>query len=265
MLVPQINIVEIAKRNGLTVQQVQQTLNFAIKSMSTYMQRIDVADNKRVYWYSVERKGIGRIKTPQGSFLEYLFLINDQWQKYNVIVKADLDENLMPIFHNKNQLILRIDSGCETGQLFGDLTCDCSQQLFKAMQIINHVGEGLIINIPNQDGRGMTLGFKLATLTLQEELKLNTVESASILAPGGIIDVRTYAGVIAILKFFDVPTTCVINLASNNPEKALIFAENGYQVTDMFPVIIPPTDDTRHHLISKQKYLGHIKLVDTQD
>lgn len=265
MSVPQVNIAEIAERNGLTVGQVQDVLDSAIKSMSTYMQRIDVVDNQRIYWYSVERKGVGRIKTPQGFFWEYLFLINDEWQKYNVIIKADLDDDLMPIFRNKDRLILRIDSGCATGQIFGDLTCDCSQQLFKAMQIINDIGEGLIINIPNQDGRGMTLGFKLATLTLQEELRLNTVESASILSPGGVIDVRTYPGVIAIMKFFDIPTTCAINLASNNPQKALIFSENGYHVTGMLPVVIPPTDDTRHHFASKQEHLGHIKLIDAQD
>lgn len=261
-LVPQVDITEIARRNNMTVQQVQAVLDRAKQSMTTCMKRVDVLENGAIHWYSVERKGVGRIKTNEGSFLEYLFHMNDSWHRYNVIVKADLDENLQPVFKNPDRIVLRIDSGCETGQLFGDLTCECKDQLLKAMQTIEEIGEGIIINIPNQDGRGMTLGFKLATLTLQEELNLNTVESASMLAPGGVIDVRTYAGVIAVLKFFEIPTTTALSLASNNPKKALVFGENGYTITDMLPVVIAPTDNTRRHLEAKQEHLGHIHLVE---
>lgn len=262
--VPQVDLSEIARRNNMTVKQVQEILTRANASMTTLMRRIDVMDNGKVSWYSVERKGVGRIKTQHGSFWEYLFHVNDSWHRYNVIVKSELDEKLTPIFRNKDKLVLRIDSGCETGQLFGDLTCECREQLHKAMETITEIGEGMIIHIPNQDGRGMTLGFKLATLTIQEDLQLNTVESASVLAPGGTIDVRTYAGAIAIIKFFGIGTTTAINLASNNPKKGYVFAENGYRITDMLPVVIPPTDDTRRHLEAKQAHLGHIDLVQDQ-
>lgn len=259
--VPPVDLAEIAKRNNLTIREVQDILDRARQSMTTCMKRIDVSENGSINWYSVERKGVGKIKTNEGSFHEYLFHMNDMWNRYNVIVKSDLDKNLQPVFKNAAKIVLRIDSGCETGQLFGDLTCECKDQLLKAMRTIEEIGEGIIINIPNQDGRGMTLGFKLATLTLQEELTLNTVESASMLAPGGVIDVRTYAGVIAILKFFEIPVTTVLSLASNNPKKALVFEENGYTITDMLPLVIPPTADTRRHLAAKQDYLGHFQLV----
>src|SRR6266700_8268846 len=151
--VPQVDITEIAQRNNISVQQVQEVLDRAKQSMTTCMKRMDVAENSNIHWYSVERKGVGRIKTNQGSFWEYLFHMNDSWHRYNVIVKAELDENLQPVFKNLDNLVLRIDSGCETGQLFGDLTCECRSQLFKAMQTIEEIGEGMIINIPNQDGR----------------------------------------------------------------------------------------------------------------
>jgi 3,4-dihydroxy 2-butanone 4-phosphate synthase / GTP cyclohydrolase II len=260
--VPQVDITEIAHRNDMTVEQVQEILNQAISSMTTLMRRIDVIDNSTAHWYSVERKGVGIIETPFGEFWEYYFEINDQWRRYNVIVKANtLDDMLNPAFQNTERLVLRIDSGCETGQLFGDMTCECHEQLLLAMKTLADIGEGMIINIPQQDGRGMTLGFKLSTLLLQKKLNLNTVESASMLAPGGIIDVRTYAGIIAIMKFFGIPTTCDINLASNNPKKALVFAENGYRVTDRVPIIIPPTEYTRHHLAAKQEFLGHEGLI----
>lgn len=139
------------------------------------------------------------------------------------------------------------------------------EQLADAMKIIAANGEGLIVNIPRQDGRGLGLPFKLATLRLQEELKLDTVEAANAIAPNGVIDIRTYSGVICILKYFEVPTTTQINLATNNRRKAGVFAENGYVITDYTPVVIPATDLTRKHLEAKQKHLGHIGLISPKE
>lgn len=107
----------------------------------------------------------------------------------------------------------------------------------------------------------MGLTFKLATLWLQDVLGVNTVESATLLAPGGVIDVRTYAGVICILKFFGISKNCEINLATNNPKKAEVFAENGYAVVDYTPIIVEPNEHTEMHLKAKQKHLGHKGLI----
>ncbi|MEK9151523.1 MAG: hypothetical protein AAB547_02735, partial [Patescibacteria group bacterium] len=173
-----------------------------------------------------------------------------------------LDQNhLIPAFKQTISLVLRTDSGCETGQVFGDLTCECNEQLHLALKTIEKVGEGMIITIPRQDGRGMGLTFKLATLWLQDVLGVNTVESATLLAPGGVIDVRTYSGVICILKFFGIAKNCKINLATNNPKKAEVFAENGYTVVDYTPIIVEPNEHTEMHLKAKQDHLGHKGLV----
>lgn len=169
------------------------------------------------------------------------------------------------MFKNKDQLVLRIDSGCETGQVFGDLTCECNDQLYLALETLEEVGEGMLINIPCQDGRGMGLTFKLATLWIQDMLGVNTVEAASLLVPGGVIDVRTYSGVICILKFFGISTTCWINLATNNPKKADVFAENGYMMADYIPVVIEPNEYTKAHLQAKQDHLGHKGLIKKGD
>jgi GTP cyclohydrolase II len=262
MSVPNVKIEEIATRNDMTQQHVQEILNQAIAAMTTQMKRISVKDHGITQWYSVERKGVGKIITPYGAFWEYVFDINDQWRTYNVIVKADrLDDNFMPVFINDGHVVIRTDSGCGTGQVFHDLTCDCREQLEKAMQTIQEIGEGMIIHIPNQDGRGMSLGFKLSTLTLQQELGVNTVESASMLAPGGVIDVRTYTGVIAILQFLGIRSDCKINLATNNPKKADIFYDNGYTIEETLPIVIPPTQHTLAHLRAKQEFMGHKNLV----
>jgi GTP cyclohydrolase II len=142
--------------------------------------------------------------------------------------------------------------------MFGDLTCECRDQLNRAIELICGIGEGIIVNIPFQDGRGMGLPFKLATLTLQDLLGVNTVESASMLALDSVIDVRTYAGVVGILKFFQIPTSCKIDLATNNPEKLRVFVENGYTIGERHYISVEPTRLTEHHLNAKHDHLGHI-------
>lgn len=253
----------IINKASMSPEEVATFLKLVRRSMEPCQMRVAVVENGIRRFYAVERRGIGVLKTPYGKFWQYSFAIDDQWEKYSVIVKAEIDpEHLIPIFKEKEQLVLRTDSGCETGQVFGDLTCECSEQLKLAMKTLAETGEGMIINIPRQDGRGMGLTFKLATLWIQDVLNVNTVESASLLAPGGVIDVRTYSGVICILKFFGIPESCMINLATNNPKKAEVFVENGYTVAEQYvPIVIEPTEHTQQHLEAKQDHLGHQGLI----
>ncbi|MCL5257730.1 MAG: hypothetical protein M1505_00630 [Patescibacteria group bacterium] len=260
------SMADICERSNISAEGVSAFLELLKRSMEPFSKRFSVNENGVTRYYAVERRGIGILKTEHGKFWQYNFAIDDQWEKYSVMVKAELNKDLLvPVFKNKDQLVLRTDSGCETSQVFGDLTCECRDQLHLALKAIEEVGEGMLINIPRQDGRGMGLTFKLATLWIQDVLGVNTVESASLLAPGGVIDIRTYSGVICILKFFGIPTTCRINLATNNPKKADVFAENGYTVADYIPVVIEPNEHTKLHLQAKQDHLGHKGLIKKGD
>jgi len=253
---------DISKKANLSENEVSLFLELIKRSMQPSAKRISVFEDGVTRYFQVERRGLGILNTRYGKFWEYSFAIDDQWQTYSVIVKAGLDESsLTPAFADKTQLILRTDSGCETGQLFGDLTCECGEQLHLALKTIEEAGEGMVISIPRQDGRGLGLTFKLATLWIQDVLGLHTVETAALLAPGGVIDVRTYSGVICILKFFEISESCMINLATNNPKKAEVFSENGYTVTNYTPIIVAPNEHTELHLRAKQDHLGHMNLV----
>ncbi|TSC71700.1 MAG: Riboflavin biosynthesis protein RibA [Parcubacteria group bacterium Gr01-1014_38] len=262
--VPPVDLNQIAARNNMAVEEVERFVAAIRQTMEPFTKRVLVRENGVDRWYAVERRGIGSLNTKSGKFWQFDFVIDDYWEKYSVIVRAQLNAEFMPVFQNKDQLVLRTDSGCETGQVFGDLSCECYEQLHLALKKLNEVGEGMIVHVPRQDGRGMGLPFKLATMWLQDELKLDTVEAASVLAPGGVIDVRTYAGAVCVLKFFDIPTTCKVSLATNNPKKAEVFTENGYTASDFEPMVVAPTADTLRHLLAKQQHLGHIKLVPEQ-
>lgn len=254
---------KIAERNSMSEAELQKSIDIIKRGMLPETKRLPVTEDGILKYYSIERRGVGILNTEHGKFWEFEFAIDDVWESYSVIIKADVDtDTFTPKFKDQNNLVLRIDSGCKTGQVFGDLTCECHEQLDLAMKTLSEKGEGIIINIPKQDGRGMGISFKLATLWLQDELGVDTVESASILAPGGVIDIRTYSGIIGILKFFGISKSSTINLASNNPKKASVFEENGYKIGEFVPIVIEPNQHTERHLRAKQERLGHIKLVD---
>ncbi|TAK58607.1 hypothetical protein EPO14_02075 [Patescibacteria group bacterium] len=239
---------------------MSESLERAKLSMRPIKRRVSVTEAGKVHNITVKREGVGIIKPEEGMFHQFLFRVSDKWQKYSVLINAELDQSLSPVFRNRDLLTIRIDSGCETGQVFGDRTCDCKDQLHKTMEDIQAKGEGMIVHIPQQDGRGKGLAFKLATLLLQHDLGLDTVDAAHSLTHGEI-DVRSYRGVIAILKFFNIPTSTKIELATNNPKKMQVFAENGYTIHEVMPVVIQPTELTEPHLRAKQDKLGHLNLV----
>ncbi|HUD02704.1 MAG TPA: orotidine-5'-phosphate decarboxylase [Candidatus Paceibacterota bacterium] len=257
----ELNFEEIGNRTGRSAEDVARFIDQAKDSMIPKGRQIAVAENGATRWFIVTRRGVGLIRTDYGDFYQFDFSIDDSWVKYSVIVNAEINGDMMPVFKKSNLLLIRVDSGCETGQMFGDRTCECREQLALALETIGDAGEGMVVNIPRQDGRGLGLPFKLATLRLQTLLKINTVEAAHAVAPDGIIDMRTYGGVIGILKFFGIPPTMKINLATNNVNKARVFDENGYSVEGYTPVVIPPTEYTSPHLYAKQEHLGHIGLI----
>ncbi len=260
--VPPCNLDALSNQSGKSPAEIEAFLDLIRRSMEPSHQSMIVLEKEQPRIYNVQRLGLGLLNTEFGPFWLFHFSIDDTWKKYSVLVRAELDRDaLLPVFKNREQLVLRTDSGCETGQVFHDQTCECGEQLRLAMKIINEVGEGMIVCIPQQDGRGMGHTFKLATLWIQHELKASTTDAAALLAKDLIIDVRTYAGVICVLKFFGIDTSCQINLATNNPDKVGVFGENGYTVAaELVPVVVPATEHTAQHLEAKHRHLGHVGI-----
>lgn len=240
-------------------EEISACVEVARRSMVPETKYISVVETGISVTLKITRQGVGPLKTRYGNFYHFNFKIDDKWKKYSAIVKADrLTDSFIPVFLESSALLLRTDSGCETGQLFGDRTCECREQLELALQHIADAGQGILISIPRQDGRGLGLSFKLATLRLQDELIVDTVQASALLDPNGDRDTRNYAGVIAVLKFLMIPVTTKMVLASNNPKKAAIFVENGWPKPVLKPVVIPPTDLTRRHLEAKRIEFGHL-------
>jgi GTP cyclohydrolase II len=219
----------------------------------------EVTEGGRHFFLSVTRLGIGLLKTRWGQFWQFDLHVSDEWLDYTAIVSATWEGEFRPSFR-RDEVLVRVDSGCSTGQVCGDETCECRAQFEGALAKIADAGEGVVVHIPRQDGRGQGTPFKLATLTLQEELGVDNVKAATLLSNGESIDIRTYGGAVAILRFLGVNPPRRLLLMTNNPHKIGVLRENGF-ICERLPLVIPATKETIRHLRAKQEKLGHLDLV----
>jgi GTP cyclohydrolase II len=202
--------------------------------------------NGPLLWKTKKRKSV--------TFSLQVFTVNDIWEEYHVLTYGDITK--------AEEILLRVGSGCETGQIFGDRSCECREQLDETMERIVRAGAGIVIHIPKQDGRGRGLAYKLALMGLQQDLSIDTVAASKLLDPEGRVDTRTYAGACALILTLGIQKDRRIRLLTNNPDKLTIFRDNGFDQTDCEEIVIAPTEETTPHLKAKQKELGHRNLID---
>ena len=146
--------------------------------------------------------------------------------------------------------LVRIQSQCLTGDVFGSTRCDCGEQLRVAMQMIQTDGQGVIIYHP-EEGRGIGLLNKLRAYELQDQ-GIDTVEANHRL--GFDADQRDYSLCAEIVKDLGVAR---VRLLSNNPGKLKALEEAGVRVLERIPIEISPRGTTRYYLKTKKEKLGH--------
>jgi 3,4-dihydroxy 2-butanone 4-phosphate synthase/GTP cyclohydrolase II len=103
-----------------------------------------------------------------------------------------------------------------------------------------------------QEGRGIGLINKLKAYTLQD-IGLDTVEANTHL--GFEADARQYDCAVAILKDLGIEQ---VELITNNPLKVEALRQSPVKVVRRIPIVIPPIDDNREYLQTKQDQMGHL-------
>lgn len=210
---------------------------------------------------AVTRIGSGPLRTAAGDCQQVEFRTSDRWEGCTALLFGELegDEQLRA---DGEPVTLRIDSGCATGQLFGDTTCDCAAQLRAGLQAVAAARRGVLLHFAAQDGRGFGTSFKLAALRLQA-LGLDTIEASELLTHGGVgYDRRTYSGAIAVLRRVGVDPQRSLTLLSANPAKARALAENGYDVR-LRPLEVDCGPAAQRNLVAKRRRLGHVAMPQT--
>lgn len=146
--------------------------------------------------------------------------------------------------------LVRINSACFTGDIFGDRRCDCTEQLHSAIERIQHE-PGLIIYHLHHEGRGLGLTSKLLTYKRMAEQNISTFAAMNSLSNRN--DLRTYGSAVLILHDLGVRR---IRLLTNNPNKKFILEQNGIEIAETIG-LISERADIKQYLKSKKDEQGH--------
>lgn len=147
--------------------------------------------------------------------------------------------------------LVRMHSGCVTGDIFHSLRCDCYAQLQLALGEIIASDLGVIIYLPHHEGRGIGLVNKIKAYAAQDR-GLDTVDAN--LSIGAPIDSRDYELPAKILKDLGYKK---VKLMSNNPLKVEALNRYGIEVVEQVRSITPPSEHNARYLATKRERMAH--------
>ena len=149
-----------------------------------------------------------------------------------------------------HDVLVRMHSGCLTGDVFGSRRCDCGEQLDAALRKIGRARRGILLYL-SQEGRGIGIANKVAAYHLQDR-GLDTVEANEAL--GFPADARDYRFAASVLRFLGVKS---VQLMTNNPRKITGLQRYGIQVVERVALESTPHDNNIDYLRTKREKLGH--------
>lgn len=191
----------------------------------------------------VQRVADAHLPTQWGDFRAIVFQNEIDHQSHIALVKGDID--------GTKPVLVRVHSGCVTGDIFGSKRCDCGEQLHVAMTMIEAEKMGVLLYL-NQEGRGIGLINKLKAYRLQD-IGRDTVEAN--LDLGFKADLRDYGIGAQILVNLGLQK---IRLMTNNPRKVVGIEGYGLKVMERIPIEAIPHEKNVHYLQTKKNKLGHL-------
>jgi len=147
--------------------------------------------------------------------------------------------------------VVRVHSGCVTGDIFHSLRCDCYAQLQAALERIAKTPNCVLIYLPYHEGRGIGLFRKIRAYALQDQ-GLDTVDAN--LEQGAPVDARDYALAAEILRDLGFSR---IRLMTNNPGKLDAMSAAGIEVVERIPLVVEASPHNARYLETKKKRLSH--------
>lgn len=187
-----------------------------------------------------------------GEFTVYAYrsLVDDN--PYIALVCGDVSDG--------QDTLVRMHSGCLTGDALGSMLCDCGEQLEHSMRMVAQEGRGVIVYIQHHEGRGIGILHKLKAYELQEKKGLDTIEANHAL--GHSMDSRDYG--IGAQVLYDLGLRRV-RFLTNNPQKRVGLEAYGLVVVEQVPIESTPNPHNLRYLETKRDKMGHATLLGSEN
>ena len=241
-LYPAGAICEILNDDG-TMARLPQLQEYAAHHGLEIIRIEDLVAHRRQHEQGTRRIAQTRLPTRHGEFTSIVYEDMQEEGHPVALVMGDVAD--------ERPVLVRVQSECLTGEVFGSLRCDCGPQLETAMAQIAAEGRGVILYL-RQEGRGIGLANKLRAYALQDQ-GLDTVEANRCL--GFPPDLREYGVAARMLQELGVRS---VRLLTNNPAK-LAGLENGrIRVIERVPLVIKPNMENGAYLRTKRDKMKHL-------
>ena len=231
-------ICEIMNEDG-TMARLPELIKFA---GANHLKIVTVKD---LIEYRLRRESFVRqvvssnLPTEYGDFKAIVYEDDLDHKTHLVLVKGDIK--------SLDRVLVRVHSGCVTGDIFRSKRCDCGEQLQQAMKMIENEGAGVILYI-NHDAKE-ALVSKIRSYKSQDE-----GEHIDFMEEGKPV-LRNYGVGAQILVDLGVRH---IRLMTNNPRKIVGLEGYGLDVVERIPLETLPHADNIDYLKAKKSKLGHL-------
>ena len=233
---------EIMNDDG-TMARVPQLLEFAKEHRLKIVTIKDLIQHRMQQESLIRRVTESFLPTYYGDFRVVVFENDIDQGVHLALVKGKIDPD--------DPTLVRVHSGCLTGDVFGSKRCDCGEQLHRSLEMVEEAGRGVVLYL-NQEGRGIGLLNKLKAYRLQDE-GMDTVEANQKL--GFKPDLRDYGIGAQILVNLGLKK---IRLMTNNPRKIVGVEGYGLQVIERISIEAQPHPRNVRYLQTKKQKLGHL-------
>jgi 3,4-dihydroxy 2-butanone 4-phosphate synthase/GTP cyclohydrolase II len=233
---------EIMNDDG-TMARIPQLMEFAKEH------RVKIITIKDLIQYRMQRESLIRrvtevsLPTRYGDFRAIVYENDIDQGVHLALVKGAI--------HPDEPTLVRVHSGCLTGDVFGSKRCDCGEQLHRSLEMVEEAGRGVVLYL-NQEGRGIGLLNKLKAYRLQDD-GLDTVEANQEL--GFKPDLRDYGIGAQILVNLGLRK---VRLMTNNPRKIVGVEGYGLEVVERVAIEAQPHPRNVRYLQTKKQKLGHL-------
>ena len=243
---PVVLMADILDDNG-EVASTPYLLNFAAQHGFKVATIKDLIAHRRRTEKLIELEAESIMPTVYGEFAVYAYrsLVDDH--PYIALVLGDVSDG--------EATLVRMHSGCLTGDALGSYLCDCGEQLHRSFEHIAAAGRGVIVYIQHHEGRGIGLIHKLKAYQLQSE-GLDTIEANHAL--GFPMDLRDYG--IGAQVLYDLGLRD-IRVLTNNPKKYVGLEGYGLTLVEQVAMASSPNPHNIRYLRTKKEKMGHADLL----